>query len=416
MPTLADLAVFGSNVGTGATLGASKYLAALGLKGARALTGGAPLTMAEAIEIAKQQQRQANEESPRAAFAGDVVGSGINSLAMGPAGFAGTVGRTALAGGVRGFTENEDVGEAGLGALLGGGLGAGAGLIGAGAKKLVAKTARSLLGSSAATTKAALKTEIQAAADNVNTLRAAFKPTELRAANKALNEQQALLMDLKQQLANTTDTYEKRALSAQIRNVGEDLKALSAEVDYHRGGREAIRAAQMELGGAKGRLTQLHKGNKIVREGTDDEVLQLASPKMYGSSMLKTVGGSPLINQNNAASTLAPLGGGLTGYLVAKATDSDPTLGALLGASGGAGFSRLGLPRATALGAGLIRAGDRTGVTPEAAARVATNVMARPASQAALNRPPTNQADDLFNSGADSDHADALFNAGSDTQ
>ena len=417
MPTLADLAAFGSNVGTGATLGTSKYLAALGLMGTRALTGGAPLSMAEAIELAKLHQQQANQESPRAAFAGDVVGSGLNSLAMGPSGIAGTIGRTALAGGVRGFTENEDLGEAGLGAALGGGLGAGAGLLGAGAKKVVAGTARALLNRTAAATKAGIKSEIQVANNNLNTLRSAFKPAELQAANKALNEKQALLLNLKDQLANATESADKRALTAQIRNVTNDVKSISAEVDYHRGARDAIRSAQMELGGARGRLTQLNKGTEIVKSGTDEDVLRLATPKMYGESVLRpNVGGSALMNPNNAASQLAPLGGGLAGYLAAKATDGDPTLWALAGATGGAGLGRIGLPRATALGAGLLRVGDKTGVTPEAAARVATNVMARPASRASLTGQPIDQADDLFNRGSDINRADDLFNAGKDSE
>jgi hypothetical protein len=126
---------FATNVGRGATLGLVKYPAAGLQMGMRALTGAPVGTFGENVADVADFYRQQEQQSPNAALAGQVLGG----LAAAP-GAGGTlpaiIGRTALAGGVSGFTEQERLEDALKGAAFGAGA---AGLLG-GAGKLTEKT------------------------------------------------------------------------------------------------------------------------------------------------------------------------------------------------------------------------------------------------------------------------------------
>lgn len=121
---------FMTNIGRGATLGLAKYPAAGVQMGLRALTGAPVGSFRENVADVAEFYRQQEQENPQAALAGRIVGG----LAAAP-GVGGTlpamIGRTALAGGVSGFTEEEKLTDAAKGALIGA---ATAGTLGAGSK------------------------------------------------------------------------------------------------------------------------------------------------------------------------------------------------------------------------------------------------------------------------------------------
>lgn len=124
---------FMTNIGRGATLGLAKYPAAGVQMGLRALTGASVGTFGENVADVAEFYRQQEQESPQAALAGRIVG-GLAATPGGGGSLAGIVGRTALAGGVSGFTENENLRDAATGAAIGaltaGTLGTGSKLIG----------------------------------------------------------------------------------------------------------------------------------------------------------------------------------------------------------------------------------------------------------------------------------------------
>lgn len=144
-------AAFMTGVGRGASLGLSDYLAALGIQGTRAMTGGAPVTFQEALGDVRGFTQQMREQSPLAYGAGQMVGSvggpgaaaaKLVSRAPKLGTIAGITGTGAVTGGVSGFTEGEDLGQAAIGAGLGAATG---GLVGGafqGSKRLVDKLAR----------------------------------------------------------------------------------------------------------------------------------------------------------------------------------------------------------------------------------------------------------------------------------
>ncbi len=120
-------------VGQGAMLGLQRYPAAAGMTLLDRLVGEGKLTYEEALALIREQDVQDVENYPKARIGGEIVGSVANALGTGGAGLARTVGRTALQGGVQGFTQNagfdNTLRDVGQGAAIGGAFGlAGGGL------------------------------------------------------------------------------------------------------------------------------------------------------------------------------------------------------------------------------------------------------------------------------------------------
>ena len=153
-------------VGEGVSIGLTRYPAARALQATRFATEGESIPYEEALRIVREQEAQAEQETPVATYGGRLVGTLLGS---GGAPVGQTLGRTLLSaagrgavqGGVSGFTSQEgmeDVAkQVGLGALTGGVLsGAGAGL------------SRSVAGMAVNATKKELDATARAAAERLN--------------------------------------------------------------------------------------------------------------------------------------------------------------------------------------------------------------------------------------------------------
>jgi len=103
--------------GKGATLGLIQYPQAL-LK--QAVNGG---TFGENLADLRQSEEQLAQEHPVAYYGGNLVGGLQSAVGTGGGGLVGLMGRGAIQGGVAGFTQNEDLGDAAAGAGLGAALG-----------------------------------------------------------------------------------------------------------------------------------------------------------------------------------------------------------------------------------------------------------------------------------------------------
>ena len=142
---------FAASLGRSASLGLSDYLAALGIKGTRAVTGGAPVTFQEALADVRGLTKQMKEESPLTYGAGQVAGAltgpgaaAVKLIKSAPklGTITGMAGTGAVTGGVSGFTEDEDLKQAAVGAGLGALTGGVVGGVIQGTKRSVDKIAR----------------------------------------------------------------------------------------------------------------------------------------------------------------------------------------------------------------------------------------------------------------------------------
>lgn len=125
----------GTGLVKGATLGLSKYITAgqaYLVDAARGLMEGNPgMSWEQALEYTKQAQEQAAENNPKSFYGGQVAGTVLNAAATGGATVPQLAVRGAIQGGVTGFTNNENLGEAAAGATIGAVTG---GTVGAAAK------------------------------------------------------------------------------------------------------------------------------------------------------------------------------------------------------------------------------------------------------------------------------------------
>lgn len=136
---------FLTGLGQGTTFGLGQYGGALGVQGLRALTGGAPVSYGQALDIVRQQQRELQQQYPVAYGAGAVTGA-VAPAALVPA-------RTALqafayptvTGAISGAASSEELsqvpGRAAAGAAIGGTIG----LLGSGTYKAVDVAQQSLI-------------------------------------------------------------------------------------------------------------------------------------------------------------------------------------------------------------------------------------------------------------------------------
>ena len=123
MPTLSEL-MSGIRGGvTGLTAGLSKYPAAgamLFLDQINQDVRAGRLTWRQALKELELQKKYDIEENPKATRLGNVIGGiGLTAATGTPAGFLPLVGTTALQGGIQGYTEKEDLGDAAMGAATG---------------------------------------------------------------------------------------------------------------------------------------------------------------------------------------------------------------------------------------------------------------------------------------------------------
>ena len=127
---------------SGATLGLSKYPAvvtAWALDNAKGLMKNYPgMTFQEALKLTNDELEATRQTNPKSYIAGNVAGTVLNAATTG--GATATVPqlmtRGAIQGGVSGFTNKEDLGEAAQGAAFGGALGLAAGGVTSGVRSL----------------------------------------------------------------------------------------------------------------------------------------------------------------------------------------------------------------------------------------------------------------------------------------
>jgi hypothetical protein len=120
----------------GATAGLSKYPVAGIAMVADRLRGG-HLSWEDARKYVNQEYDATRERVPGSMLTGELVGGAANAIGTGGTGVLANAGRTALLGGVSGFTNNEDLAEAAQGAGIGAVLGGAAGAAAKGAQRLV---------------------------------------------------------------------------------------------------------------------------------------------------------------------------------------------------------------------------------------------------------------------------------------
>lgn len=120
---------FATNIGRGATLGLAKYPAAAVQMGVRALTGAPVGTFGENVADVGEFYRQQEQQNPLAATSGRLVGGlAVPGLGVGKT-ILGTAGRGSVAGGVSGFTEDENLMDALKGSAIGGTIGLAGGTV-----------------------------------------------------------------------------------------------------------------------------------------------------------------------------------------------------------------------------------------------------------------------------------------------
>lgn len=117
----------GTGLVKGATLGLSKYITAgeaYLADNARALMKGNPgMTWQQALQYTKQEMDAQAEANPGAFYGGQAAGTVLNAAATGGATVPQLMVRGAIQGGVSGYTDNENLGDAATGAILGAGTG-----------------------------------------------------------------------------------------------------------------------------------------------------------------------------------------------------------------------------------------------------------------------------------------------------
>ena len=109
-------------VGSGASLGFVKYpSAALMVLMDQVMAKNPNLTMSEALQLINEQQASDRENNPVASYGGEVLGSLVPGAAAARVAttLPAAIGAGAAQGAAAGFNERQDLGDAGVGALLG---------------------------------------------------------------------------------------------------------------------------------------------------------------------------------------------------------------------------------------------------------------------------------------------------------
>lgn len=122
-------------LGRGATVGLSDYPAALVMMGQRALTGGPKMGYQQTLADIRATREQQPEQLRQAYRVGE-IGGGLISSAGGVGSLAQLMGRTALLGGVSGFTSQPGMENVARDVATGAGLGALAGTLGYGVQRI----------------------------------------------------------------------------------------------------------------------------------------------------------------------------------------------------------------------------------------------------------------------------------------
>jgi hypothetical protein len=249
-----------------ATLGLVQYPQA-GLK--QLVNGG---TFGENLSDLRAEEAQLAADHPVPYQGGSAAGTLLQAAGTGGGGLLGMVGRGAIQGGVSGFTQNEDLGDAAAGAGVGAGLGALARGVDIGKNMF-------------------LRGQMKSHYSGI------VGAQEQRIADLAIQRSQL-------QAARATTSSPKEL----------------AQID------QSLRTINQRLGGAKGVLTQAKPKLSIAKNGDEQAMLDLAGEK----------GASALAHSaiNNAGLNLAAGGalGGVLGGAGAAFTGSDPVKGALYGA------------------------------------------------------------------------------------
>lgn len=350
------IAAYLSNLGESASMGLTKYPAALAIQGTRALTGGAPLTWDEAVHEARLQQNAANAASPTAATLGNLSGNVVNAALVGGAGIPQLVARNAATGAVRGFTQNEGLDDAALDTLGGATLGAAGGLVGG-------------------ATDAALR---------------GLTRGQLSGGVSARKEE-----------------LERRFLELTTRR--DALRALQPKTKVEtKQVQDAIKRVNDSINGLQGIRAKFDADVKLVASRTpagDARARDIASWHIHSNPTGLQLANSPLLR----STAVGGAGGATLGALYGVATGNDPLQSAAYGAVGGGSLGSIGTRAAlSAVNTGA-RGLGKVGVTPGVATQLAT---AAGVPVAVGNRTPqntvqpTSEAEELFNRGED---AAALF-------
>ena len=121
---------FAQETGRGVTAGAIKYPAAALMKVFDQAVGDGKMTWADAFDALKGQHTENMKDRPGAAIAGNILGGGTLAYLSGGTSLPGMVASNAVQGAVSGFTEDEKLSDAALGAGTGAVLGAAGKVVG----------------------------------------------------------------------------------------------------------------------------------------------------------------------------------------------------------------------------------------------------------------------------------------------
>lgn len=239
-------------VGRGATVGLSDYPAALVMMGQRALTGGPRMGYQETLADIRATREAQLPRLQRAYKAGEIAG-GLISSAGGVGSLAQLAGRSAVLGGVSGFTSQPGMDNVARDVALGTGLGALAGTLGYGVQRL---------GQS-----------------------------------------------------QVVPYVRSRAIEAQEENIVRAQQAMAETLDQLKKGRISQAAAARLVGGRRGVITQAIKKIDTLAGAEDQAVLDAAQSALkYGAIRdIRELGG--MMTTGAPAATLGGILGGGVGFL-----------------------------------------------------------------------------------------------------
>ena len=115
----AQALTFAQETGRGVTAGAIKYPAAVIMKAMDTAVGDGKMTWADAYDALKGQHTENMKDRPGSTIAGNILGGGTLAYLTGGTSLPGMLASNAVIGGVSGFTEDEKLSDAALGAGTG---------------------------------------------------------------------------------------------------------------------------------------------------------------------------------------------------------------------------------------------------------------------------------------------------------
>ena len=326
--------------GNGASLGTLRYPAAAGMMLLDRAVGDGKLTYQQALAEIRAQDAEDTEQHPYARTGGEIAGTVLNSVGTG-GGVLQVAGRTALAGGVQGFTGREGMDNAAQDTLAGAAVG---GTLGA-----LAGTGQKVLGNFAKSRYVAQK---QRVID-----KAAQTADDFIGGNTPLAR---FIQNLPDRIRpKTPEDVKKFIATAAQTNAGKGLK------------RGMPANAQAELKTLYSGMDASNKLSMLAGKSGDDVLRQVRNP-LKSDAIAFTKETARLAGQLTPGVATGAAAGGAINYFRGE----DPVEGAKVGAAAVGLPLFLRKPELAARAAGAVAARVPTAV-PETAARLGTNVVNR---------------------------------------